>query len=106
MSSFARLTSAQRTDPWPRIRDARAHAPAGERRHHGRHGNLSSRRWARELPTVAFPDAPGADETAAIDDTGAIGRALDRLTPDQHRRRGHSDVPSRAGGRPGNLSRQ
>lgn len=40
------------------------------------------RRWTGEKPVSVFPDRVGPDETARIDDTDAMMRALDRLGTD------------------------
>lgn len=40
------------------------------------------RRWTAEKPVSVFPDRVGPDETARIDDTDAMMRALDRLGTD------------------------
>ncbi|GAA1563798.1 SigE family RNA polymerase sigma factor [Kribbella hippodromi] len=41
------------------------------------------RRWHGELPSATLPETAGADETAVVDDTDAVMRALDRLPADQ-----------------------
>jgi RNA polymerase sigma-70 factor (sigma-E family) len=41
------------------------------------------RRWTGEYPTADLHDHPGLDETAVVDNTDAVLRALDQLTPDQ-----------------------
>ncbi|MET9316897.1 SigE family RNA polymerase sigma factor [Kribbella sp. NPDC003505] len=41
------------------------------------------RRWHGELPSASLPEAPGSDQTAGVDDTDAVMRALDRLPGDQ-----------------------
>ncbi|MFD7161586.1 SigE family RNA polymerase sigma factor [Kribbella sp. NPDC059898] len=41
------------------------------------------RRWIGERPVSVLPEHAGPDETANIDDTDAMMRALDRLSTDQ-----------------------
>lgn len=41
------------------------------------------RRWTHERPTETFPDEVTADESARVDDTDAVVRALQHLTADQ-----------------------
>jgi RNA polymerase sigma-70 factor (sigma-E family) len=41
------------------------------------------RRWTNEKPAATLPEHPGTDQTAGVDDTDAIMRALDRLPGDQ-----------------------
>lgn len=41
------------------------------------------RRWHGELPSSSLPESPGSDQTAGVDDTDAVMRALDRLPGDQ-----------------------
>ncbi|WP_433168712.1 SigE family RNA polymerase sigma factor [Kribbella sp. CA-247076] len=41
------------------------------------------RRWTGEKPTGVLPEYAGTDQTAGVDDTDAIMRALDRLPSDQ-----------------------
>lgn len=41
------------------------------------------RRWTNEHPTADLPHPPGPDETARVEDTDAVSRALDQLTADQ-----------------------
>ena len=41
------------------------------------------RRWTGEQPTETFPETAGTDESARVDDTDALVRALQRLTADQ-----------------------
>ena len=41
------------------------------------------RRWHGELPSASLPEAPDSDQTAGVDDTDAVMRALDRLPGDQ-----------------------
>ena len=41
------------------------------------------RRWHGELPSASLPESPGGDQTADVDDTDAVMRALDRLPGDQ-----------------------
>jgi RNA polymerase sigma-70 factor (sigma-E family) len=41
------------------------------------------RRWTGERPTAALPDLAVPDETARVDDTDVVMRALSRLNPDQ-----------------------
>lgn len=41
------------------------------------------RRWTGEKPTADLPEQVGSDQTAGIDDTDQMMRALDRLSSDQ-----------------------
>ncbi|WP_020388554.1 SigE family RNA polymerase sigma factor [Kribbella catacumbae] len=41
------------------------------------------RRWTGEKPAAVIPDRAGPDQTASVDDTDAMMRALDRLSSDQ-----------------------
>ena len=41
------------------------------------------RRWRGELPSASLPESVGGDQTAGVDDTDAVMRALDRLPDDQ-----------------------
>jgi RNA polymerase sigma-70 factor (sigma-E family) len=41
------------------------------------------RRWHGELPSASLPESSGGDQTAVVDDTDAVMRALDRLPGDQ-----------------------
>lgn len=41
------------------------------------------RRWTGERPAAVLPDQPGLDETAGVDESDAVMRALDRLGREQ-----------------------
>jgi len=41
------------------------------------------RRWHGELPSASLPEPSDGDQTAGVDDTDAVMRALDRLPGDQ-----------------------
>ncbi|MEV5964761.1 SigE family RNA polymerase sigma factor [Kribbella sp. NPDC051952] len=41
------------------------------------------RRWNGERPSAVLPEHAGVDQTAVVDDTDAVMRALDRLPSDQ-----------------------
>jgi RNA polymerase sigma-70 factor (sigma-E family) len=41
------------------------------------------RRWHGELPSASLPESPDSDQTAGVDETDAVMRALDRLPGDQ-----------------------
>lgn len=41
------------------------------------------RRWHGELPSETLPETTGIDQTATVDDTDAVMRALDRLPGEQ-----------------------
>ena len=41
------------------------------------------RRWHGELPSASLPESSGGDQTAGVDDTDAVMRALDCLPGDQ-----------------------
>ncbi|GAA1584601.1 MULTISPECIES: SigE family RNA polymerase sigma factor [Kribbella] len=41
------------------------------------------RRWHGELPSETLPETTGTDQTATVDDTDAVMRALDRLPGEQ-----------------------
>ena len=41
------------------------------------------RRWHGERPSAVLPESPGTDQTAGVDETDAVMRALDRLPTDQ-----------------------
>lgn len=41
------------------------------------------RRWTGERPTAVLPERTTVDETAGVDDSDAVMRALERLTPEQ-----------------------
>ena len=41
------------------------------------------RRWHGERPSAVLPESSGTDQTAGVDETDAVMRALDRLPTDQ-----------------------
>ena len=41
------------------------------------------RRWHGERPSAVLPESSGSDQTAGVDETDAVMRALDRLPTDQ-----------------------
>ncbi|NIK56618.1 SigE family RNA polymerase sigma factor [Kribbella shirazensis] len=69
---------------WNRVRDAEDRDAYVHRVLINCFRSSRRRRWHGELPSAALPERPGgSDQTAGVDDTDAVMRALDRLPGDQ-----------------------